>query len=165
MLGPLSIPDDTFYVAVSGSRDTAEDRRSRSPISSHVVPQFPYSSQLVQPLPAAPELLPSTSSQQSSPRITLSLGDLPESDKANALIEHFEFYSNAAFPILHSLTLRRNVTSIYETKPVTTGEACCVLCECKAALGSKGAYISDVCGLDPVVVEKVCVVRHHWHQT
>lgn len=118
-----------LYTSRDNTREPVEGRRSRSPISSHVVPQFPYSSQLVQPLPAAPELLPSTNSHQASPRVTVDLSDLPSGDKATALIEHFEFYSNAAFPILHTPALRRDVRRIYESSPVTIGEACCVLCE------------------------------------
>jgi hypothetical protein len=123
-----SLNNQGYQLDVAPS-DRDLERRSRSPISSHVVPQFPYSSQLVQPLAAAPELLPSTSSQQSTPRVTLQLIDLPKSDKATALIEHFEFYSNAAFPILHSPDLRRNVRKIYDSCPVSTGEACCVFRE------------------------------------
>ena len=111
----------------------AGDERAVSP--PHGVPQFPFNSQLVQPLSAAPELLPASPPrayqelEDGIPSVLLDPSALQERDRLLALIDHFGSHTNAAFPILHIPTIRMIVLKALGGETVKTVQACIVYCK------------------------------------
>lgn len=122
------IDDETDYFSRRDS--VAANERAVSP--PHGVPQFPFNSQLVRPLSAAPELLPATPPrdrqelEDGMPSIMLDFSVLPERDRFLGLIDHFGSHTNAAFPILHMPTIRRVVVRAIGGETVKIVQACTV---------------------------------------
>ena len=129
------IGDGTDYLSRRDS--VAANERAVSP--PHGVPQFPFNSQLVRPLSAAPELLPATPPrdrqelEDGAPSIMLDFSVLPERDRFLGLIDHFGSHTNAAFPILHMPTIRRVVLRAIGGETVKIVQGCIVYRESSLA--------------------------------
>jgi hypothetical protein len=117
------------------SRDRpVNDERAPSPANG--VPQFPFSSQLIRPLSAAPELLPTPppkvthlGADDAVPSMTIDLASLPGVDQIIGLIDHFGAHTNAAFPILHMPTIRGQALGILNGERIEPVQACIMLCK------------------------------------
>lgn len=144
--GSITFVSPSAYTPRSQNTDRYRDTE-RSPTPTHVVPQFPYSSQLVHPLPAAPDLLPSTGfSPQSEDEalITLDLALLPDESTVNDLLAHLAACSNAAFPILHMPTLRSHVARALAQESLSMQRACVLLRESSAITSNRAQLMAPV---------------------
>jgi hypothetical protein len=128
--GSIAFVSPSAYTPRSQNADRYA-HTERSPTPTHVVPQFPYSSQLVHPLPAAPDLLPSTGfspHSEDEALVTLDLAILPDGQTIDDLLTHLASCSNAAFPILHVPTLRTHLARVLAHESLTMQRACVLLC-------------------------------------
>lgn len=108
----------------------ASEERAASP--AHGVPQFPFNSQLVRPLSAAPDLLPASpsnahpGSDDASPTTFIDASVLPGMIRLMDLIDHFGSHTNAAFPILHVPTVRKLAEAAVKGERIKTAHACLI---------------------------------------
>lgn len=121
-------------ISPAGRDRPLREERAQSPANG--VPQFPFSSQLIRPLSAAPELLPTppprvthVGTDDSVPSMIMNLASLPSADQIIGLVDHFGVHTNAAFPILHMPTIHKLALGIINGERIEPMQACILLCE------------------------------------